>query len=99
MLERVGDSGRSAFGAQFRATKLRSLSRLGLRGHGGDSVAFSPGAAGITLYLIDQRAAPVAQIGDPARMANFEVARFDLTTHADAKSSKSTPAAKTARPN
>ena len=45
-------------------------------------ISFAPGAAGITLYLIDQREAPVLKIGDPARMANFEVGRFELTPRA-----------------
>lgn len=40
---------------------------------------FNPGTGGITLYLLDQRDAPVNQIGEPPRVANFEIGRFELT--------------------
>ena len=45
-------------------------------------VSFAAGAGSVTLYLIDQREAPVTQIGEPLRMANFEVGRFELTPRA-----------------
>jgi hypothetical protein len=43
---------------------------------------FTPGAGSFTLYLLDQREAPVIQVGDPLRQANFEIGRFDLTPRA-----------------
>jgi len=45
-------------------------------------VQYHPGNGGITLNLVDQRDAPVMQVGDVPKTANFEVGRFELTPRA-----------------